>query len=179
MTTAPFATCASCEKPDTCGRQAWCEKFRRLPRPAEPVERDAAEAWKADAGKLPMHLIAPELPEEVAAVLGFGAAKYGERNWERGMAWSRAYAALQRHMWAWWGGEDRDPETGMSHLAHAGCCLMFLLAYERRGHGADDRPRQMAPQGGVAGISPRDTREPTCQLSGPLSASQGNMAGRE
>ena len=73
------------------------------------------------------------------AVLTFGADKYGERNWELGMSWGRPFAALMRHMWAWWQGEARDPETGMSHLWHAGCCIAFLIAYEQRRIGTDDR----------------------------------------
>jgi hypothetical protein len=76
---------------------------------------------------------------EIAQVLTFGAEKYGAHNWSRGTAWSRYYAALLRHLFAWWGGEDRDPETGASHLAHAGCCLLFLLEYQRHGWGSDDR----------------------------------------
>lgn len=66
----------------------------------------------------------------------------GARNWEEGMCWSRVFSALMRHMWAWWSGQDRDEETGFSHLSHAACCIMFLIAYESRGIGADDRPRQ-------------------------------------
>lgn len=46
---------------------------------------------------------------------------------------------MMRHMWAWWGGQDKDPETGFSHLAHAACCIAFLMAYERRGIWTDDR----------------------------------------
>lgn len=95
---------------------------------------------KDDTEKLPFHLLPPELLEGVASVLDFGAKKYAPRNWEAGMDWSRVFAALQRHMWAWWGGEDKDPETGMSHLYHAGCCIAFLISYEKRGIGNDDRP---------------------------------------
>ncbi len=95
---------------------------------------------KDDAGKLPFHLLPPELLEGVASVLDFGAKKYHPRNWEAGMDWSRVFAALQRHSWAWWSGEDKDPETGKSHLAHLACCVAFLLAYEERGIGNDDRP---------------------------------------
>jgi hypothetical protein len=64
----------------------------------------------------------------------------GDRNWEKGMAYSRLYAATMRHMTAWWEGETADPETGFSHLSHAGCCVLFLMAYELRGIGSDDRP---------------------------------------
>ncbi len=99
----------------------------------------AKEGHKDDSGKPAFHLLAPEALEEIAKVLEFGARKYAPRNWERGMSWSRPFGAMMRHLWAWWGGEAKDKETGLSHLAHAGCCLMFLLAYERRGLGTDDR----------------------------------------
>ena len=98
------------------------------------------EGVKSDEGKLPYELLAPEYMEATASVLQFGANKYGPRNWELGMAWSRPFGALMRHMWAWWGGEKADPETGMSHLWHAACCIMFLIAYEERQIGNDDRP---------------------------------------
>lgn len=95
---------------------------------------------KDDTGKLPLHLLPTDALEAVTEVLQFGATKYAERNWEAGMAWSRLYAALLRHLWAWWRGFDRDPETGLSHLAHVCCCVLFLLAYHLRQAGTDDRP---------------------------------------
>jgi hypothetical protein len=49
--------------------------------------------------------------------------------------------ALMRHMTAWWEGESADPETGYSHLWHAGCCILFLITYELRGNGHNDRPK--------------------------------------
>jgi len=105
------------------------------------------EGKKFDQNKLPYHLLPPELLEGVATVLQFGAAKYAPRNWELGMSWSRPFAALMRHMWAWWRGEQTDPETGYSHLWHAGCCVAFLIAYEQRKIGADDRPTCTASAG--------------------------------
>lgn len=105
------------------------------------------EARKDDQGKLPYHLMPPELLESVVAVLQFGATKYGDRNWEGGMAWSRPFAALMRHMWAWWRGEKADPETGYSHLWHAGCCIAFLITYEQRKIGTDDRPNACSASG--------------------------------
>lgn len=95
---------------------------------------------KADAGKDPWELAPWDALRAVVAVLAFGAGKYGARNWERGLAWSRLYAATIRHLTAWWQGEARDAETGLSHLAHAACCVLFLLAFELRGMGGDDRP---------------------------------------
>lgn len=103
-----------------------------------------AEGRKDDSGKLPWHLLPGDAIEEIVKVLQFGANKYSERNWEKGMLWSRCFSALMRHMWAWWRGEECDPETGLSHLAHAGCCILFLLAYEKRAVGNDDRPKEKA-----------------------------------
>ena len=97
---------------------------------------------KDDAGKPGMHLLPPESLLAITRVLDIGAQKYGPDNWRSGMAWSRYYAALLRHMTAWWAGEDTDPETGLSHLAHAGCCAMFLLSYAERGAGTNDRPER-------------------------------------
>ena len=97
------------------------------------------EAVKHDGDKFPLELIAPEMLSALGGVLQFGANKYGARNWEKGMAWHRPFGALMRHMWAWWGGQDKDPETGYSHLAHAACCIAFLISYERRAIGTDDR----------------------------------------
>lgn len=106
-----------------------------------------AEAVKADDGKLPFDLIAWDAMQGLAAVLQFGAKKYAPRNWENGLNYSRVFAAAQRHMAAWFNGENRDSETGLSHIDHAMCCLMFLSAYEKRGQGGtcDDRPKLHKP----------------------------------
>jgi hypothetical protein len=98
------------------------------------------EGRKDDTGKDPWHLAPWDAFRAIIKVLNFGAKKYAPRNWENGMAWSRPYDALMRHMTAWWEGEHKDPETGFSHLWHAGCCIVFLIAYEIRGVGGDDRP---------------------------------------
>ena len=93
---------------------------------------DQAKTWRPG-------LIAPEFIRGIATVLAFGAIKYAAGNWALGMDWSRPIDALDRHWTAWKGGEKYDPETGYSHLWHCGCCLMFLVAYEARGIGRDDR----------------------------------------
>ena len=94
---------------------------------------------KHDTGKLRMDLIPVGPLTEIAAVLTDGAAKYAEWNWADGFKWSRLIGALLRHVFAWVGGEDKDQETGLSHMAHAGCCILFLLAHEQHGLGEDDR----------------------------------------
>jgi hypothetical protein len=86
-------------------------------------------------------LIPTEAIFEIGKVLTYGSRKYDDNNWRKGTDWNRYYGALQRHLNAWWGGENKDKETGYSHLAHAGCCLMFLITYEIRGIGKDNRPK--------------------------------------
>ena len=106
---------------------------------------------KDDMGKAPFHLIPPEFLFALATILEFGAKKYAERNWEKGISYSRLFSALMRHMWAWWGGKNPtsqnfalgtfDEETKYSHLWHAGFCIMALATFEERGRmDLDDRP---------------------------------------
>lgn len=97
------------------------------------------EGRKDDQGKDPWHLMPFDALRCIVKVLMFGAGKYGSRNWEKGMAWSRPWDAAIRHLTAWNDGEHKDSETGFSHLWHAGCCVLFLIAYELRGIGEDDR----------------------------------------
>lgn len=94
--------------------------------------------YKADEGKLRLGLIPPELWEELGKVMTYGAGKYEDRNWERGMDWHRPYDSALRHILAWSKGETLDPESGCHHLASAIANLTFLLTYEARGIGNDD-----------------------------------------
>lgn len=94
---------------------------------------------KHDSGKNRVDLLPPEALEEIGLVLAFGARKYADENWREGADWSRYYGAALRHLFAWKRGEDVDPETGLSHLAHASCCLMFLITSQQLELGTDDR----------------------------------------
>lgn len=112
-----------------------------------------SEGRKDDVGKVRMDLLPPEFLFATATILTFGAKKYADRNWEQGMKWGRVFGALMRHMWYWWGGKgptttnflfgDTDEETGYSHLWHAACCLAFLISYEERKIGEDDRHKKV------------------------------------
>jgi hypothetical protein len=96
-------------------------------------------AMKFDGAKLPVNLLSSEALNQTAAVLKFGADKYHAHNWRDGFAWSRPLAAAMRHIMAFNDGEDKDPESGLSHLAHAACCIMFLLEFEKTHPHLDDR----------------------------------------
>ncbi len=106
------------------------------------------EGIKFDSGKPRYDLTPPEVEEAIATVLTFGAEKYGDRNWELGMAWGRPYAALRRHMAAWWSGEEFDPESGLPHTWHAAACIAFLVAFEARDIGINDKPTQSKEEQG-------------------------------
>lgn len=109
------------------------------------------EGTKHDEGKPPLSFISRRANEQEARVLLFGANKYARWNWAKGMAWSRLLDAAMRHLAAYSDGEDFDPETGISHLAHVRCCVGFLLDYEvnhpefddRRGHYKDPNDKQL------------------------------------
>lgn len=91
----------------------------------------APSGRKDDAHKLPYDLVPVEAEEELVRVLAHGAAKYAPNNWRKVDRWrERYYAAARRHMNEWRGGEQRDPESGLHHLAHAMCSIMFILTLE-------------------------------------------------
>lgn len=99
------------------------------------------QGLKYDGEKIRFELLAGDALRGTAKVLTFGAKKYKDRNWEKGINYSRVFGALQRHLWSWFQGDDIDEETSINHLHHASCCIMFLQAYiERSMDNFDDRP---------------------------------------
>ena len=103
------------------------------------MNRSKEKGKKFDKGKPMVDLVDPKFIIEIAEILTHGACKYGLENWKNRLAVRRIYAALQRHLLAWHSGELIDGETNKSHLAHAGCCLMFLMWYNRRGRCPHER----------------------------------------
>lgn len=104
-------------------------------------------ANKLDQDKVMMQLLSVPAMREIAKVMTFGAQKYAPNAWRDGMEWSRLYGAALRHLTAHMEGEDTDPESGLSHLAHLGCCVMFLLEFEQTGNGTDDRYKTATDRG--------------------------------
>lgn len=92
------------------------------------------EGVKYDASKPRWSLIPIGTMEEVVKVLEYGANKYSPDNWKyvHNME-TRYYDAAMRHIDAYWKGEYLDEESGQPHLAHAVCCLLFLMWREGRG----------------------------------------------
>lgn len=87
-----------------------------------------AMGQKHDQAKPRFSLIPHKALWQVVEVLEFGANKYGADNWRHvPNARERYFNACHRHLNAWWMGEKVDSESGLPHLAHAVCCLMFLM----------------------------------------------------
>lgn len=95
------------------------------------IEGAQPEGRKLDGGKAIMGAIPPDAELAVARVLTFGAEKYARDNWRKVADMDVRYMdAALRHLNAHRRGELADPESGESHLAHAACCIMFLLQIE-------------------------------------------------
>lgn len=96
-------------------------------------------AVKHDGEKVRLDLIDPLAIEGLAKVLTFGARKYAPNNWRYGLAYGRLIAAMLRHLFAIMRGEDTDPESGLPHIDHVGCCWMFLSHMMKTRPDLDDR----------------------------------------
>ena len=114
------------------------------------------QATKADSEKIRLELLPVRPLLDVGKVLTFSAKKYGARNWEKGFAWGSPYTAALRHLFAWWSGETYDKETGLNHLAHALCEIMFLLEFSYTHPEMDDRPRGEDGNDGYCGLTGKE-----------------------
>lgn len=117
----PCPECGGSESPADWGHRNSCSYWDavRAPKPGD----------KYDQGKIRYDLLPFKALEEIALVLTFGANKYKPDGWREVEGWRwRYFAAAMRHLLAWFAkGEKRDPESGLHHLAHAACCIMFML----------------------------------------------------
>ena len=98
------------------------------------------QAMKFDQGKARWDLLPFDALDEVAKVLTFGASKYQERNWEKGLPWMKLVASTFRHLKDWILVSFKDEESGLHPLAHCACDVLFLLAFCLRNTPGDDRP---------------------------------------
>ena len=104
-------------------------------------------ARKDDSGKLRWDLVPVRPMEKVVEVFTKGAVKYSDRNWEKGLAWGRVFAAMMRHGWRWWNGEKYDKEDGQHHLSSVAWCALVLMEYEETCPEKDDRPASAKEEG--------------------------------
>lgn len=106
----------------------------------EEIKKEfSSKGLKYDQTKEPLSLLSRTWLLGVASVMAFGARKYAAHNWRNGIERSRLISAALRHILAYNEGEDKDPETGLSHLDHASCCLMFARETHETHPELDDR----------------------------------------
>ena len=101
--------------------------------------KQPAPGVKYDTEKPPLQLLDPIALEGIANVLAFGAKKYAAHNWRGGIEYSRLLGAVMRHTNAILRGEDNDPESGLPHVDHLGCSVMFLSNMMKTRKDLDDR----------------------------------------
>ena len=104
-----------------------------------------------DSGKLRVDLVPVSAIKAIAEVLGDACKpgpngeppKYPERNWQKGINYSRVYANIQRHLLDWFDGKDKDAESGLHPLKHAICRLSMLVEFvDKNMEEFDDRPNK-------------------------------------
>jgi len=158
---APYAPCESvhpeygrCHGPTGHGPEhanvggEWYDLSVTLGNPGEVRVIDP-ETGGAKGSKLArFDMIPADVLWELAEHYGKGEIKYpsdesGRANWQRGYRWSLSYAALLRHLTAWWSGEAADPETGDSHMTAVQWHSFALRWFERHAAGRDDRPHRL------------------------------------
>ena len=94
---------------------------------------------KHDQAKPDLSLLPREFLDEVAKAMQYGEKKYGRYNYRGGMEWHRVVAACMRHITAWNDGEEVDAESNLSHLGHAGACILMLCVMIKNNNGQDTR----------------------------------------
>jgi hypothetical protein len=125
--------------PDTTGMSGWTKPQGFGITTGQQLIPDGA--YRANQHKPNWELMPVDALEEVARVFSYGAQKYDLDNWRKGFPWRSVVGSSIRHIMAWLGGEDNDPESKLSHLSHAVCNLLFLLDYQKHNVGVDDRYR--------------------------------------
>ena len=104
------------------------------------------EGLRFNEGKNRMELLEPWAIEKLAEVFTFGANKYAEHNWLRGMRWSKITASLKRHLSAYEQGIDFDKESNLLHAQHIAWNAMALLSYYKHFPQGDDRLHNILPK---------------------------------
>lgn len=98
------------------------------------------KADRFNKGKEGVYMIPGDAMTEIAKVYDYGAEKYAEHNWAKGLDWDKGIrGSLQRHLNKWSTGEDKDEESGLHHDLHVAWNAITLVAHRLRGIGNDDR----------------------------------------
>ena len=108
----------------------------------EKIDVHSGTGVKLDQGKPRWSLLPFRELSEVVDILTFGAEKYAPNNWQKVTPPERYIDAGLRHFTSWIKGEKKDKESGKSHLAHAICCLLFLMWFDNEGKIGEENGKQ-------------------------------------
>ena len=115
--------------------QKQIEKFNEPKR----LSSDTTTGIRYNQGKLRYDLVPVFAQEQYVKVLTYGASKYSQDNWRKGLSWMSCVASLERHLASFKSGEDIDPESGLPHMAHVMCNAAFLSEFAKTHPELDDR----------------------------------------
>lgn len=114
-------------------------------------------------------LVPPAVMNELAELYGHGVKFYSARNWEKGYDWGLSYAAVERHMKAFWGGEEFDKESGIHHTVCAMWHMVALTHFQtfEKYQELDDRPEVLdTTTGSEPAEVPQEQQEKRVQVPG-------------
>ena len=94
---------------------------------AVSIAKQVEKFKKYDSKKVDLSLLPAKQIEDVVRVMQHGSKKYGRFNWKLCEEPDRYIAACLRHFFAFMEGEKCDKESGLTHLAHAACNIIFLM----------------------------------------------------
>lgn len=118
----------------------WCTYLSNrdsVPTFAKDILSILAEEWQMPSGSRSLderdemwaeiiQTIPPDAMRSAARVFSYGARKYAQWNWTKGMDWSIPVSCALRHLLALTEGADRDEESGEHHVGHFVCNILML-----------------------------------------------------
>jgi hypothetical protein len=91
--------------------------------------------------KSPISCMSAPVKHMVGLAMLEGAIKYGRHNYRvAGVRHSVYYDAINRHLDAWWEGQDIDPDSQLHHLVKVAACCFVMMDSILAGNDVDDRP---------------------------------------
>jgi hypothetical protein len=118
---------------------AYKEKYSQFGKDVQIKKVAEIRGSRYNSGKPRFDLLDPIAQHGLVAVLGFGATKYADHNWRKGLPYMEIIASMQRHIMAIAAGQDFDDETGLMHADHIQCNAMFLSNMMKTRPDMDDR----------------------------------------
>lgn len=77
-------------------------------------------------GKPELSQLPPEFLIELAALMTECSKKYKKWNYALGQPYTMAYDSMMRHILAFMSGDDKDRESGFSHLTHIAANALIM-----------------------------------------------------